>query len=63
MIVRTTSGQHFRVEETGNPDLEHCWLSVEEIKLRRDPKTGAWTRKGKPVRILVRKAGSVVVEA
>ena len=56
-IVRDSAGRLFAVTDTGNPDLEHCWLGVA-VK-----RSGSmFVAKAGAREVLVRKAGCTVVE-
>lgn len=57
MIIRTSANQLFRVTETGDAALAHVWRGIEVKAVR-----GAYEAKKNARNILVRKAGSVVVE-
>lgn len=58
MIVKTLAGQHYRVTETGHPDLAHCWNGIA-VKLTK----GRWEPKARRFEVLVAKAGTVQIAA
>lgn len=60
MIIETSDNRFYRVNETGNPDLDHVWYGA---RVKKDKKTGKWVRTGKWGIELVRKAATRVVEA
>jgi hypothetical protein len=68
MIVETSANKFYRVCETGNPDLAHCWFgaSVKKVRgqweLKTERKTAGGRRVNRAFPELVRKAGCRVVE-
>lgn len=59
MIIETSDNRFYRVSDTANPDLAHCWYGA---RVRRDKKTGEWVRTGSWTVELVRKAATRIVE-
>lgn len=56
MIVRETSGAHFRVVASNDPDLAHVWLGVPVKRT-----AAGFVPKAKARQQLVRRAGCVIV--
>jgi hypothetical protein len=62
MIIETSANKFYRVTETGQPDLDHCWYGLEVKRVR-----GMFILTAKAMRAsgaeLVRKAATRIVEA
>jgi hypothetical protein len=58
MIVETTWNALYRVEETNDPNLAHCWIGVA-VKHSK----GSFVPKAKARRELVRKEGCKIIGA
>lgn len=56
MIIRETSGAHFRVTASNDPNLAHVWLGVPVKRAG-----GGFVDKAKARQQLVRRAGCVIV--
>ena len=58
MIIETSCNRFYKVRETGDADLAHVWLGVEQKRVR-----GSFVPKKNAVEVLVRKAATRIVEA
>jgi hypothetical protein len=58
LIIETSANELYRVRETGNPDLAHCWIGIAVKRVK-----GEFVPKAKRREELVRKAACRFVSA
>ena len=69
MIIETSDNRFYRVVETGNPDLAHCWYGARVKKVRgefvlaTERKTAGGRTVNRSFPELVRKAATRIVAA